>query len=256
MGSSSYRARTEGSITSTKLEDFLYCQTLYRLKWIEGVNSIEDEEAEEDSDALVIGTAYDVYMQGIEKFNAEYAIVAKRTGTTGKIELTMAQGKLIRAMAQEMARQSFYNPVGQKQYHLKVKLNEAITISGTLDEFQKDKAAIIDDKTSAGIRRFQEYREKYRRQLAFYQYLVYLAYDILCDGLIRMVTKDKIPKSHFFYADAENLKAEWPRIIEGLEELERCTKANSFAPSPREKCLNCPAYSYCPHSVQKELYLL
>lgn len=74
----SYRERTEGCITSTKLEDFMYCQMLYKLKWVDGVNAIEDEEAEEDSEALVIGSAYDVYMQGVQKFDAEYAIVAKR----------------------------------------------------------------------------------------------------------------------------------------------------------------------------------
>lgn len=145
----SYRERTEGCITSTKLEDFIFCQMLYKLKWVDGVNAVEDEEAEGDSEALIIGSAYDVYIQSVEKFNTEYEIVSRRTGKSEKIELTFAQGALIRKMALEMNRQKFYNPVGQKQFFVKVKLNDTITVSGTLDEFQKENKLLADDKTSA-----------------------------------------------------------------------------------------------------------
>lgn len=256
MASPSYRERTEGTITSTKLEDFAFCEELYRLKWIEGA-TIEDEEAEEDSKALIIGSAYDLYMQSVEKFNETYSIVPKRTGATGKIELTMADGKLVRKMAAEMQRQTtFYNPIGQKQFHIKVRLQNGLVISGTLDEFQEKQAIVIDDKTSAGLRKFEDFREKYKRQVSFYAFIVWLGYKLLCDGMIRMVTKDDIPKAMFYSISSDDLRRHWPEIIRLLDRLKECIDTGIFRPSPREKCLGCPAYAKCPHSIQKELYPL
>lgn len=152
-------------------------------------------------------------MQSVEKYNSLYEVVAKKTGKSGKIELTPTQGKLIRRMAQEMVRQDFYNSVGEKQYNVRYQYNEHILLSGTLDEFQKSNALIIDDKTSAGLRRFQEKRERYRSQLAFYQFLIYQTLNIVCDGMIRMVTKEKIAKSFFYISEAGELKKEWERLI-------------------------------------------
>lgn len=250
----SYKERTQGMVTNTKLEDFLYCQYLHKLKWIDGVET-EDIEDNEPEWAL-IGTAYDLYMQSVEKFNETYEIVARKTGKSGKIELTQAQGRLVRRMAQEMVRQKFYHSVGEKQYNIRHQYNEHILLSGTLDEFQKSNNLIIDDKTSAGLKRFQDSREKYRSQLAFYQYLTWMTHQILCDGLIRMVTKEKIAHSHFYVCEADDLKKEWQRMIDGLEELTECIKSNEWKPQPREKCLECPAYTSCPYSIQKELIIL
>lgn len=78
-------------------------------------------------------------------------------------------------MAMEMARQPFYNPVGEKQFNVRVKMTDRVTLSGTIDEFQSANSAIIDDKTSANASKFEAFREKYRRQLAFYQWLVWLS---------------------------------------------------------------------------------
>lgn len=71
--------------------------------------------------------------------------------------------------------------------------------------------------------------------------------------MIRMVTKDKVPKSYFYGFSAEELQKEWKGFTSALQTLEDCVKADYFEPSPREKCLECPAYAYCPHSVQTEL---
>jgi len=248
-----YRERTEWTVTNSKLEDFIYCQYLYKLKWIDNID-IEDDE--EEPEWAIIGTAFDLYMQSVQKFNEVYEIVDRRTGKSGKIELTVEQWKLIRKMAKEMIRQPFYNSVGEKQYHLKVVYNEHITLSWTLDEFQKENQLIADDKTSANIRKFQEKREKYRSQLAFYQYLIFVTLQILCDGMIRMVTKEKNSKWYFFYSDKEDLKKEWPRMINALEELTESIKTNSWRPEPREKCLQCPAYAICENSVQNDLIIL
>ncbi len=253
----SYRERTEGVITNTKLEDFIFCQYLYKLKWIDGLETGEDIDGEEeDPDWAIIGTAFDVYMQGVRLYNEQYAEVSKRTGTTGKIELTIAQGKLVRRMAMEMNRQQFYNPTGQKQFNVQYQYNEHIRLSGTLDEFQRDTEAIIDDKTSANIRKFRDHQDKYRRQLAFYQFLIYMVYKILCSGMIRMLTKEKVSKAFFFYADKKTLQTEWQRMNEALEELTECIKSGQFLPQPRSKCETCPAYASCPHAIQTEFYLL
>lgn len=159
-------------------------------------------------------------------------------------------------MAKEMARQPYYNPVGEKQHNVRVKISENVTISGTLDEFQRAQKGIIDDKTAAGLRRFNEHREKYRRQVSFYAWLVWLAYSLACDAMVRMVTKEKIPKAHFFGVTHAEMKESWAWFAQVLDELEKSIKSDKWAPSPREKCLECPAYAVCAHSVQKDLYPL
>lgn len=215
-----------------------------------------DEDDEEESEALFLGTAYDCYLQGVDQFNGKYAVVSRRDGKSGKIELTPRQGKLVRAMAKEMARHPYYNPVGEKQHNVRVKISENVTISGTLDEFQRHNAAVIDDKTAAGLRRFNDHRAKYKRQVSFYAWLVWLAYSVACDAMVRMVTKEKIPKAHFFFVSKDEMAADWEWFRRLLAELEESIKKDEWAPSPREKCLECPAYAVCGHSIQKELYIL
>lgn len=160
-------------------------------------------------------------------------------------------------MAGEMARQTeLYNPVGHKQFHLKVRMPNGLIVSGTLDEFQQNNKKVIDDKTSAGIRRFADYRDKYKRQVSFYSFLVWIALKIQCDAEIRMVTKDKIPKAMFYGISHDEMRSHWSEIIRALDRLKECMNTGIFQPSPREKCLGCPAYAKCPHSIQKQLYPL
>lgn len=253
MSNATYRQRTEGLVTHSKIEDFAFCELLYKIRWIDGTEIAEDEE---ESDALVIGSAYDLYMQSREKFDDEYEVVARRTGKSAKKELTVAQMKTVRTMAAEMARQPFYNPVGEKQHNVRVKFSENVTLSGTIDEFQKENSAVIDDKTSAGVEKFAKFRDKYFRQLAFYQWLAWLSYSVLCDGLIRMVTKEKTPKAMFCLAPKDALKGEWERFALLAARLEECVSKGEWRPSPRENCLKCPAYGVCPNSPQQELYPL
>lgn len=81
----SYKERTRGLVTHTKLEDFIFCPMLYKLLWKDeeiDADDLEDEEEEEKSEALLMGSAFDVYIQDVAKFNEEYAIVTRREGKT------------------------------------------------------------------------------------------------------------------------------------------------------------------------------
>lgn len=74
--------------------------------------------------------------------------------------------------------------------------------------------------------------------------------------MVRMVTKEKIPKAMFFFAERESLKLQWERFAQLVSELDACVETGTWAKSPREKCLSCPAYAKCPNSKQQELYPL
>ena len=79
----------------------------------------------------------------------------------------------------EFERQDLYHPTGEVQHKVKVVYNGE-TLSGTLDEYDKDNQMIKDDKTSASLAMFQKWIPKYKRQLAYYQMLIEMRDGIKC----------------------------------------------------------------------------
>lgn len=76
------------------------------------------------------------------------------------------------------------------------------------------------------------------------------------NGMFRAITKEKIPKSQFYYISAQELLKERPALIAGIEALEEAEESGNFPESPREKCMKCKAYAKCPGAIQKELVIL
>lgn len=244
-----YREANRGVITNSKLQDFAFCPKLFELKWL------KELLPEEESDALTIGSAFDTYMRDEFGFHNEYAVVARRTGNTGKIELTQGQMETVKRCSIEFRRQPLYNPVGKMQYVVTVEF-EGLTLKGTLDEFQQENALIIDDKTTASIGHFMGYVTKYKKQLAFYQWLIELAEGIVCDGVLRATTKEEPARFEAFHAPAQSLMQYREEIVELVRALAEAVRSNTFKTSPRSKCMECPAYGVCEAAIQTELTVI
>jgi len=78
---------------------------------------------------------------------------------------------------------------------------------------------------------------------------------IRCDGALRVVTKEDVPKSDFFHAPADSLFSLREGMLEALDALIESTKTGNFTPNRgenRENCLSCEAYAVCPHSVKRD----
>lgn len=249
-----YRERTEWLVTHSKLEDFIFCAEAYRLQWVEWI----DPPGEWESDALTVGSAYDALLQWYDYFQDRYVVVDRRSSKpTEKVELTKWMWETIQWMYNETKRQEFYNPIWEKQYNVQFQFSENIRLSGSIDELQKENNLIIDDKTSAGLNKFEEFRMKYKRQLAFYSFLMYETTKVCFDWMIRMVTKDKQPQAHFYFSNFADLQNEWDRFDKALKKLDECIRTWIYTPQPyRENCLNCKMFSKCKHSTQKTLNIL
>ena len=147
MADKSYREKNAGKITHSKLSDFIKCPKLYELKWI------KDVVPEETSDALVMGSAFDLYMRDKDTFSKKYEILAKgkkRTGEVEWIQLTDSMGNTLRICESEFLRQPLYSQEGEMQFVVEIDY-KGQKVKGEIDEFRREDALIIDDKTSASL---------------------------------------------------------------------------------------------------------
>jgi len=76
-----YKTKNKGFITHSKLCAFRFCEQFYKLKYVDDV--VPDQE---DSDALVFGSAFDLYIQSEEEFNKKYTAVSVRYDVKQKTE--------------------------------------------------------------------------------------------------------------------------------------------------------------------------
>lgn len=147
MADKSYREKNAGKITHSKLSDFIKCPHLYELKWV------KDVVPEETSDALVMGSAFDLYMRDKDSFSKKYEILAKgkkRTGDVDWIQLTDSMGNTLRICESEFLRQPLYSQEGEMQFVVEIDY-KGQKVKGEIDEFRREDALIIDDKTSASL---------------------------------------------------------------------------------------------------------
>lgn len=243
----SYIEKNRGKITSTKLNDFRKCPYLYKLKWV------DEKSVQEDSDALVLGAAFDLYMRDKEEFATEYTIVSKRMGKSETIELTQKMGETIRQCELEFQRQPLYNPQGIVQHEIEI-MYKGHAVKGTLDEFQPQNKLIIDDKTAASMNTFREWAHKYKMQMAFYNWLVEVKEGIAgTSALLRVVTKETPARSKFFFIPAQALEENRAFILESIDQMIEAIEENRF-PFTQNKleCSSCPAWNICPNTIQTE----
>ncbi|TXH08060.1 MAG: hypothetical protein E6R04_11590, partial [Spirochaetes bacterium] len=78
----SYLEKNRDVITSHRLQDFSRCGFCYEMKWLKG----ESDPSEEESDALLLGTALDdLLTYGQDFFSKKYTIAKTRTATLKKV---------------------------------------------------------------------------------------------------------------------------------------------------------------------------
>ena len=184
--------------------------------------------------------------------------------TTEKEQLTETQADKLVNCLNEFHRQPLFD-FDSERTQISVEINyKGHKLRGTMDEFYEDRKLISDIKTAASIdgldRKWidgQTALEKYKNQLSFYQFLVQIKYDILCDGRLQVVTKEDPARSSFYVADKLSLLDNRQHILNTLENMMSTIELGIYSSSDdREKCLKCPAYGVCNYAKQKEYILI
>jgi len=310
-----YIKDNEGFITNSKMSTFMFCPTFYDLKYNQKI--VPDYK----SDALVFGSAFDLYIQDKKAVNEKYTIVKKKFDPhekLDKINITMeeltkeiAEIEAKRAEAEkkeytkseikriETKKKKIETLIEEKKELNKISCKEQLTttqgtklvgcmaeferqplfdfdskcaqvsveieykghkLRGSMDEFYEERKLISDIKTAATIdglnRTWGDGRtalEKYKDQLSFYQFLVQISFDVLCDGRLQVVTKEAPAKSSFYWADKMSLLDNRRPLIKKLDSMINTIELGIYPSSEdREKCLQCPAYGVCDYSKQEE----
>lgn len=244
-----YIEETKGTITHTMLQAFMECPYYYYHQFITG--NIEKEE----SDALIFGSAFDDFItHGEDKWNEKYAVVARRDGKSGKIELTGEQGRLIQACKKEFDRQPLYSYTPEKSGNLKsdriIVDYKGYKLSYKPDQYDKEKALLSDIKTAASLDRLNKFMPKYKMQLTMGQFLIQMRDDILVEATLQVVTKETPSRSKFFKATKESLLDNRRLLLEKIDEMILAIESGILVScNDRE---NCPAYGFDPCAIQKE----
>ena len=308
MPKDTYIQDNAGHITHSKLQDFSFCPTLYKLKYIDRV------VPKRSSDALLFGSAFDLYIQDKTKFGKQYLVVGLRYDVHKKLEdvsvkmeelegqinelkkaeaktkaqekrlqtklekkkeleakhkelkadadktqiTTLMGGKLIDCLT-ELQRHPLYS-FNSKNAQVSVEIEyKGYKLRGTMDNLDLENGVIDDIKTTAsidgldrGLWAGKSAKEKYRSQLAFYQFLVQVKHDVLCEGKLSVVSKEDPPKACYFHATKESLLDFRGTILAKLDEMIEIIEMGIYPTCPREQCLKCEAYGVCPYSIQKE----
>ena len=288
MPEESYKSRNRGFVTSSKLKAFGFCQYLYYLAY-------EKESVPElDSDAILFGSAVDKWFElGEKKWKEDWAVVSVRISEeklaekieakkaqlekaktpvtkekyasdlkelqklVGKRQITQTMWEKVQGCDTEAQRSplwSFDPKLSKKIIELPYK---SLMLRGEMDQLKLAKNLIEDVKTTGAIANLERnFMEGYKIQLSFYQLLVQLKHDVLCDGRLEVLTNEKIVKSIFYFASKQGLLDYRVNIIRLLDELVKCKERGIYAAQPpemrQEKCLNCQAYGQCNHAVQKK----
>jgi len=279
-----YQEKNAGFLTHSKLQAFRFCQMYYYLKYEE--NALKESK----SDALLMGTAFDLREQGSEKFDDfifKNFHVGERRSKQGKIdcEIAESEGKAIitnnalskmreqiEQMYNAMTQSELYIPLGNPQERIEIEY-KGIKLAGDMDDLQLENKLIIDTKTVASVDFLKrshpqyncKYREYYKMQLAFYQLLVELKHGVACDGILKVVSKEETPRTIFFKESAESLKELRGLLLELIERYITKKESGKYSiatmlnyPDRVDyfKCCNCPAYGVCKFGKQDDYFSL
>lgn len=294
MPEKSYLEKNRGVITSSKLAAFEFCQYLYFLQYEKEV------VPEKQTDPMLFGTAFDdFHSYGEEEWNKKYIVVdrkidpeelhekvvaknaqhekAKTPATkekylaelkelekrVGVIQLPKSMGEKLERCNTEAARQPLWKFDREKAQVEIIVDYKGEKLKCTIDQLRLDEEIICDVKTSGAIHiLLTKFREKYIRQLTFYQLLVELKHDKKCSGELQVATTED--PSHFvkFSLSKEGLNDQRGSVLESLDALIAAKRRGIFTAQPQdllnrtEKCFNCAAYNVCPHSIQKQPFQL
>lgn len=265
MATKSYIEENRGYITSTKLKAFDKCPMFYDLVYN------KELLIEEPSDSLIMGRSFDDYMTlGKEGWEKKWAILEprqKRTGFKGKqIPMTNSTGSIILAAVEEAMRQPIFDAENgyEKQVTIyavyKAANGEKLKLKGTLDRLSLAKKLIRDWKLFQSIEKFErEYSfgdpYGYSFQSAFYQLLVLIDKDTLCEFVFDVVENNLDPHSDAFKPNMEVLQQERARIISLLDQIAECQKSGKWRAIATDervgKCTKCDMYRKCQGTAIK-----
>jgi hypothetical protein len=208
---------------------------------------------EETGDHFTMGTAFEDYLNDNQKnWN-----VVKRRSKDNDNELTVKQDETINKMLSEFDRQPLFS-VNPKKSQIEMIVNyKGHKLKIAMDNFDKEKKEIIDYKSCASIKKFQSWIEKYKMQLTFYQFVVQLKEDILCSGKIEPYSKEDVSKSIPLLATPESLLDNRGYLIEMLDNMIETLDLGIFSKGNLlEDCIECNAWSQCPHTIHKKHILI
>jgi len=134
---------------------------------------------------------------------------------------------------------------GIKQYHIEAKY-KWLTISGTLDRYNKEKKLIRDWKTSWNIENIEwdiENTFDYVTSMSFYYVLWYLNDWFESDVLLDIVSKNWPYTSMIYRLTTEKLRKKMNNYIKPeLEKLSQCLETNNREFKDRYEAMNSPYY--------------
>ena len=221
--------------------EFDRCQFCYYQKYV-----LETPDPTEDTDALLIGSAFDdLLTYGIEKFNTRYQVVKMRTAkaeaeasANGIILLNNGLYNTIMQMYKEFKLNPLFEQNPKKKL-IQVEL-KGLRLSGELDDYSP--GLIRDHKTAASVVGLEdsrnEYFKRYLFQMAFYAFLVEAQEDAKCDAILQITDKHaNWSRSMAIRFSHSTLQAEFGRIMQLIDELKEATESKLFLPANSQRVL-------------------
>lgn len=251
-----YKERTKGFITASKMKDFKKCEMMFFLKWIAG--NAEEKPA---TDAMNYGNILDDYVNMSEaEFWSKYVILEKNKKRKTEYEIKHSDGEKLLAHIAEIKRQKlFMNSTGYKaQEEIKCDY-KGLALMGTLDRYSKELAIIRDTKSCQyHVNEYgknfhqQAYQFGYPFSMAFYSILAEIRDGVKCKVYLDVFSKDNGLYRMYEIPDTI-LIPEKHHIIETLDKLATKKTEDDFeCVDDMNVCLRCPMARFCKKTVQTE----
>lgn len=241
---------TYDAISQSAIKALLKCPEYYRRKFIA-------KDFDEDSKALEFGSAVDCYVTDPAEFAERYAEVQRRTGATGKIELTPAVYKDVVTTAEFVTKQPIFQKITKdldRQVPMIVdfegmKLKALPDFFGKVHTKKRDLFRIVDLKTA----RDAEWNT-FKWAIQNYGYLFQLAwYKVLA----RLVTADETTPFEFYLAVVDDKCFRMYKVEDDLIDDQVLKIVELLKEKPWETRLMqdqnghvCPLKFECPYALQ------
>lgn len=283
-----YILRTRWHITSSKIKSFIKSEEEYHIRYVLELPELEPKEKK----CLLLWNAFDTLVsKWVEEFNNKYytdkwyvkaelaTLIANRDGWDAKkiekdntldqlrdkrykawdkIRLTPGEWKDVMWMYREYKRQQMLDPGTGYEWHYYCEATyKSLTLSWTLDRFNKEKCLIRDSKTAWRIERIERDIENtfdYIMQMATYHLLIYLQEWVECDVLLDIVWSSFPYQSIVYRMDKNKLRRKLNNeIIPALDRLDNCYETNQRKTSSRIVAMESPYYPIMEWSIITEL---
>ena len=251
-----YFEKTKGFVTASKLKDFMSCEMLYYLKWIEG-----HAQEEETTDALEFGNILDAYVTlGDKAFWKKYTILEPRKSRKTEFDIKNSDGEKLLKMIEEIKRQPLF--LDSKDYDKQELISceyKGLKLCGRLDRYSKKKKIIRDTKSCRSHSGEFHYSDSFHNQaflfdypfsMAFYAILARIRDEIDCEvGLDVFAKNNGLYQLYMIPNDIIN--PEKHRIIEQLDKLATKKKKEDYkCEAEYDRCLRCPIATKCKQTIQ------